>query len=64
MAIDMTKDKPRFWYIHQQALIHAKSGDKAGAISAAQESLKLAKEAKYDAYIKKNEVVLKEWGAM
>jgi len=64
LAIDMTKEKPRFWYIHQQALIHAKSGDKTGAIKAAKESLKLAKEAKYDAYIKKNEDVLKEWGAM
>jgi hypothetical protein len=64
MAIDMTKDKPRFWYIHQQALIHAKAGDKEGAVKAAKESLKLAKEAKYGAYIKKNEVVLKEWGAM
>jgi len=63
-AVDMTNDKPRFWYIHQQALIHAAAGDKDGAISAAKTSLKLAKEAKYDAYIKKNEEVLKEWGAM
>lgn len=63
-AIDMTKDKPKFWYIHQQALIHAKSGDKKGAVAAAKSSLALAKEAKYDAYIKKNEDVLKEWGAM
>lgn len=63
-AIEMTKEEPRFWYIHQQALIHAKSGDKKGAIEAAKSSLKLAKEAKYDPYIKKNEEVLKEWGAM
>lgn len=63
-AIEMTNDKPRFWYIHQQALIHAKAGDKSGAISAAKRSLELAKEAKYDAYIKKNEEVLKEWGAL
>ena len=63
-AIEMTSEKPRFWYIHQQALIHAKAGDKAGAVKAAKESLKLAKEANYDAYIKKNEEVLKEWGAM
>ncbi|MBT8324752.1 MAG: DUF2911 domain-containing protein [Bacteroidia bacterium] len=63
-AVDMTNEKPRFWYIHQQALIHAAAGDKDGAISAAKTSLKLAKEANYDAYIKKNEEVLKEWGAM
>ena len=63
-AIDMTKDKPKFWFVHQQALIHAKAGDKKGAIAAAKSSLSLAKEAKYDAYVKKNEVVLKELGAM
>lgn len=63
-AIDMTKDKPKFWFVHQQALIHAKAGDKKGAIAAAKASLSLAKEAKYDAYVKKNEVVLKELGAM
>ncbi|WP_323787857.1 DUF2911 domain-containing protein [Psychroserpens sp.] len=63
-AIDMTKDKPKFWFIHQQALIHAKAGNKDKAIAAAKSSLALAKEAKYDAYIKKNEDVLKEWGAM
>lgn len=63
-AVELTKDKPRFWYIHQQALIHAKAGDRDGAIKAAKESLRLAKEAKYDAYIRKNEEVLKEWGAM
>ncbi|WP_120201349.1 DUF2911 domain-containing protein [Ichthyenterobacterium magnum] len=63
-AIEMTSDKPKFWYIHQQALIHAKSGDKAGAIKAAKASLALAKEAKYAPYIKKNEDVLKELGAL
>jgi hypothetical protein len=63
-AVDMSKAKPKFWWIHQQALIHAKSGDKKGAIAAAKSSLALAKEAKNDAYIRKNEKVLKEWGAM
>lgn len=63
-AIDMTKDKPRFWWVHQQALIYAKAGNKSGAINAAKKSLDLAKEAKYEPYIKKNEEVLKEWGAM
>ena len=63
-AVDMTKDKPKFWFIHQQALIHAKAGNTKDAIAAAKASLELAKEAKYDAFIKKNEDVLKEWGAM
>lgn len=63
-AVDMSKEKPKFWWIHQQALIHAKAGNKKSAIAAAKSSLALAKEAKYDAYIRKNEKVLKEWGAM
>ncbi|WP_298556373.1 DUF2911 domain-containing protein [uncultured Algibacter sp.] len=63
-AVDMSKAKPKFWWIHQQALIHAKAGNKKFAIAAAKSSLALAKEAKYGAYIRKNEKVLKEWGAM
>lgn len=63
-AVELTKDKPKFWFIHQQALIHAKAGDKKGAITAAKSSLELAKKAKYQAYIAKNEKVLKEWGAL
>ncbi|MFV9550670.1 DUF2911 domain-containing protein [Algibacter sp. PT7-4] len=63
-AVEMSKNEPKFWWIHQQALIHAKAGNKKAAIAAAKSSLALAKEAKYDAYIRKNEAVLKEWGAM
>lgn len=63
-AVAKTAKKPKFWMVHQQALIHAKSGDKDGAIKAAKKSLELAKEANYAAYIKKNEDVLKEWGAL
>lgn len=63
-AVAKSAKKPKFWVIHQQALIHAKSGDKKGAIEAAKKSLELAKAANYAAYIKKNEEVLKEWGAM
>lgn len=63
-AVGLSEKEPKFWWIHQQALIHAKAGNKDKAIAAAKSSLALAKEAKYDAYIKKNEAVLKEWGAM
>ena len=63
-AVKMTSKQPRFWYIHQQALIHAKAGDKKGAIEAAKSSLKLAKERNNQSYIAKNEEALKEWGAM
>lgn len=64
MAVGLSEKEPKFWWIHQQALIHAEAGNKDKAIAAAKSSLALAKEAKYDAYIKKNEDVLKEWGAM
>ncbi|MFD0964007.1 DUF2911 domain-containing protein [Pseudofulvibacter geojedonensis] len=57
-AVELS-DKPRFWYIHTQALIYKKAGDKKAAKKAAERSLALAKEAKYDAYIKKNEDLLK-----
>ena len=63
-AVEMTKDKPLFYYLRQQSLIHAKAGNKKSAIAAAKESLKYAEIAKNDGYIKMNEASLKEWGAM
>lgn len=60
-AIEMTKEQPRFWYLRQQSLIHAKAGNKAGAIAAAKQSLALAIEAKNDDYIKLNKDSLAEW---
>ncbi|MDN3663795.1 DUF2911 domain-containing protein, partial [Algibacter miyuki] len=63
-AVEMTKDNPRFYYLRRQALIHAANGDKAGAIKAAKESLKLSKAAGNDGYIKMNTASLKEWGAL
>lgn len=63
-AIDMTKDQPRFWFLRQQSLIHAKAGDKAGAIKAAKASLEGAKAAGNADYVKLNTDSLKEWGAM
>ncbi|QNJ98584.1 hypothetical protein ALE3EI_2037 [Constantimarinum furrinae] len=62
-AIEM-RSEPAFWYYRQQSLIYAKSGDKKGAIKAAQKSLNLAKEAGNADYIALNNKSLKEWGAM
>ncbi len=62
-AVDMTSAKPRFWYLRKQSLIHAKAGDKKGAIKAAKASLKHAEEAKNADYVKMNKDSLKEWGA-
>ncbi len=63
-AVEMTSDQPRFWYLRQQSLIHAKAGNKKGAIAAAKASLKYATEANNAGYIKMNKASLKEWGAM
>lgn len=62
-AISM-REKPAFWYHRQQSLIYAKSGDKKGAVKAAQTSLSLAKEAGNNDYVALNTKSLKEWGAM
>jgi len=63
-AVEMTKDKPRYWILRQQALIHAKAGDKKGAIAAAKSSLEHAEKAGNKGYVKMNTDSLKEWGAM
>ena len=59
-AIEMS-DKPAFWYYRQQSLIYAKAGDKKGAIKAAKESLKLAKDAGNDDYVALNIKSLSVW---
>lgn len=59
-AIEM-REKPAFWYYRQQSLIYAKAGDKRGAIKAAKESLKLAKEAGNDDYVALNTKSLEVW---
>lgn len=63
-AVEMTKDKPRFWFLRQQSLIHAKAGDKKGAITAAKKSLAGAEKAGNADYVKMNKDSLKEWGAI
>ncbi len=62
-AIEMTKEDPKFWYLRQQSLIHAKAGKTATAIAAAKQSLALAEKAGNDGYVKMNKASLKEWGA-
>ena len=62
-AVEMTSEKPKFWFLRRQSLIHAKAGNKKGAIKAAKESLKHAEIAKNAGYIKMNKASLKEWGA-
>ena len=63
-AIDMTKAEPKFWWLRQQSLIHAKAGNKKEAIKAAKLSLEYADKAENADYVKMNKASLKEWGAM
>lgn len=62
-AIEM-REKPAFWFHRQQSLIYAKSGDKKGAIKAAQTSLSLATKEGNTDYVALNTKSLKEWGAL
>ncbi|SEB39022.1 Protein of unknown function [Tenacibaculum sp. MAR_2009_124] len=57
-AVEITKDKPRFWYLRQQSLILAKAGDKKGAIQAANASLAGAEKAGNADYVKMNKEFL------
>ncbi len=57
-SVEMDGEKPKFWVVHVQAQILAKSGDKKGAMTAAEESMQLAKEAEYDEYVKKNQALM------
>ena len=63
-AVEMTSKSPKFWFLRQQSLIHAKAGNTKGAIAAAKSSLKYAKEANNAGYVKMNTASLKEWGAL
>ena len=60
-AVDMTKDKPRFWYLRQQSLIYAKAGSKKEAVSIAKESMMLAEKAGNADYVKMNKESIKKW---
>lgn len=52
-------EKPAFYQLHQQALIHAKAGDKKSATQLANQSMSASKAAGSDDYVKLNENLLK-----
>ena len=58
-AIAMSE--PAYWYYRQKALIYAKSGDKKGAIAAAERSMELAQAAGNQDYVAMNKKSLAEW---
>lgn len=63
-AVKAHEKKPLFYMIRRQALIYAKAGKKKQAIKIMKNSLKLAKKAGNDDYIRMNTASLKEWGAL
>jgi hypothetical protein len=68
VALDWIKkanaQDPKFWNLHTQAKIQAKTKDYKGAISTAEKSISLAKEAKNDDYVRMNEKAIAEWKKM
>ena len=51
----------RFWILRHKSLVQARLGDKKGAIETAKESLRLAKEANNQDYVRMNEKSISEW---
>ncbi len=51
----------KFWNLYTLALAQAQNGDFKGAIATSEESMKMAEEAKYDAYVKMNKDKIAEW---
>lgn len=60
MAQKSTEMEKKFWNTHTLAKAYLANGDKKNAKIAAEESLKISKEAKYDHYIKLNEKLISE----
>ena len=65
-AIDMRKAADKdgnepYWMVRQKSLLHAKMGDKKGAIKAAKRSLELAEKAGNMDYVAMNKKSLAEW---
>jgi hypothetical protein len=52
---------PKFWNLHAQAKIQAWNKDYKGAITTAEKSMAMAKEAKNDDYVRMNEKAINEW---
>jgi hypothetical protein len=63
MAVEKDGDDPKFWVIHYQAKILAKAGKTKEAIKAAERSKELAVKAEYEAYVKRNDELIKELSA-
>ncbi|NBB89561.1 MAG: DUF2911 domain-containing protein [Bacteroidetes bacterium] len=54
-------DEPKFWTLLAKSKIQAEAGDLKGAIQTAEQSKKMAMEAGYDVYVKRNEDNIAMW---
>lgn len=57
-------DNPRFWQVRREALILAKLGRAKEAITAAKQSMELAKKAGNEDYVRLNEASIAEWSKL
>ncbi|MFT4697458.1 MAG: tetratricopeptide (TPR) repeat protein [Flavobacteriaceae bacterium] len=60
----IAKRADAFWYYRQKSLIYAKSGDKKGAMTAAEKSMAMAQEAGNTDYVALNKKSIAEWKNM
>lgn len=60
-AMKSVEKERKFWNLHTLALAQAQNGQFKEAIATAEESIRLAQEAKYEAYVKMNKEKIDEW---
>lgn len=62
-AKQSTSMRKTFWNVYTLSLAHEANGNRKEAIAAAQESMKMAEEANWPAYVKMNQENLAKWSA-
>jgi hypothetical protein len=60
-AMKSVEKERKFWNLHTLALAQAQNGQFKEAIATAEESMRMAQEAKYEAYVKMNKERIDEW---
>jgi hypothetical protein len=60
-AMKSVEKERKFWNLHTLALAQAQNGQYQEAIATAEQSIRLAQEAKYEAYVKMNKEKIDEW---
>lgn len=60
-AMKSVEKERKFWNLHTLALAQAQNGQYQEAIATAEQSIRMAQEAKYEAYVKLNKEKIDEW---